>query len=424
MQHFTPLQYLKIDIASNFGLDKETWDDRIQWFDDNTAELLNTLSNPSHPLLKEADAPALLFASVLAYDQAMKGEPVRHLVSLDATASGAQILAVLIGCRNSAALCNVVDTGNREDLYTRIYEAILDILDGNDLGFEMGDEQFIKGTTITRADCKQAIMTSLYGSKAKPIEIFGEGLQLAAFYHAMETRASGIWELNKALMGLWQSDALSHEWVLPDNFHVKVKVMDAMEEQVQFCNSPVTVITQQNQATETGLSLPANTTHSIDGLGVREVSRRCSYNAEKVAQLYQIVATGAHWLGDVTRPQDVTLAEVLRHYERTGFLSARVLELTDAENIHYYNDAARADLVGLLNSLPETPFDVLSVHDCFRVHPNYADDLRVQYNRFLYDLSRSDLLADIAAQITGTYQPVNKFDDFSLEILDANYALS
>lgn len=32
MQLFTGKQYLQIDIANNYGLDKEDWDDRLDWF--------------------------------------------------------------------------------------------------------------------------------------------------------------------------------------------------------------------------------------------------------------------------------------------------------------------------------------------------------------------------------------------------------
>lgn len=141
-------------------------------------------------------------------------------------------------------------------------------------------------------------------------------------------------------------------------------------------------------------------------------------------KLFSILESGASWHPDVTRPQDYILADVLRHYERTGFLSARVLEITDEMNIHYYNDDAKDALVELLTSLPDAPFEVLSVHDCFRVHPNYGNDLRRQYNRILYDLAKSDILADMAHQITGVYRPVNKHSDFAQDILVANYALS
>ena len=41
MQLLTAREYLKVDIANNYGLDKKTWDERISWFDENEANLLN-----------------------------------------------------------------------------------------------------------------------------------------------------------------------------------------------------------------------------------------------------------------------------------------------------------------------------------------------------------------------------------------------
>ena len=53
MQLFnTGLEYLKIDIASNFGLDKKTWDQRIEWYDQNESKL--------ESLIKKADRSAVV----------------------------------------------------------------------------------------------------------------------------------------------------------------------------------------------------------------------------------------------------------------------------------------------------------------------------------------------------------------------------
>lgn len=150
-QTFTPLQYLQIDIASNYGLDKETWNTRLEWFRENEHQLAD--------LAVEAENPALYAAGLMAYDLAKANKPVHYMISLDATASGAQIMAATVGCRKSAELCNVVDTGNREDFYTRIHEGVLARCpDAND---------------ITRAQSKQAGMTHLYNSKAEPRKAYG-----------------------------------------------------------------------------------------------------------------------------------------------------------------------------------------------------------------------------------------------------------
>jgi DNA-directed RNA polymerase len=164
MQTFTPIEYLMLDIASNYGLDKETWDARLDWF--KTVEGIITQADDLNKspifraLNKEAAEPALFFTGCLAYRKAIKGESITYPISLDATASGAQLLAVLIGCEKSGRLCNVVDTGNREDLYTNVYNLMRDILASGDFGYVEGDDAVVDGTGgITRSDAKAAVMT-------------------------------------------------------------------------------------------------------------------------------------------------------------------------------------------------------------------------------------------------------------------------
>jgi hypothetical protein len=60
----------------------------------------------------------------------------------------------------------------------------------------------------------------------------------------------------------------------------------------------------------------------------------------------------------------------------------------------------------------------------FRAHPNYGNDLRRQYNQFLSEIADSDLISDIASQITGKDTVIPKLGDIGAKILEANYALS
>ena len=347
-QRFTPMEYLMIDVANNFGHDKLNWDDRIAWFKTNEANL--------SALQKEAAEPALYFAGVNAYYKAKQGQPINYPISLDATASGAQILATLIGCRKSAALCNVIDNGKRMDLYTAIYEIML-----GSLAPEEGDENPIEGTNITRKDVKQAVMTALYGSTAQPRQVFGEGELLDLFYSVMSEHAAGIWQLNEALLSLWRPSALSHDWVLPDNFHVHVNVMDDQATRIDVLDSSYTVFSKINRPMKKGLSIGANVVHSIDGMIVREMSRRCSYDPEHLIKLIEMIMHSSYERnvkGD--RKKDILLKTIWAHYEKSGFLSARVLDLLDEHNMALVDYSV---IMKLIKSLPEKPFHVLAIHD-------------------------------------------------------------
>lgn len=399
MQIFTGLEYLKIDIASNFGLDKLDWQDRIAWVDAHEQDL--------EQKLQEAETPALYHAGVQAYRRTQQGLPTGYPISLDAASSGLQLLAILAGCEASARLCGVVPSGHREDAYTVIYKAMLE---------KIGDTAKIK-----RKDTKQAIMTSLYSSTSIPKKIFGEGALLKTFYQTMEEMAPGAWELNHALKELWQADALSHDWVLPDNFHVHIKVMEPVTSYVQFLNRPVAITVKENRGTKEGRSLGPNLIHSVDGMIVREMQRRCDYDPDKLIELLKVLTSGEYRSCPVFREEDKMVQTLWNHYLQTGFLSTRILDYLDACNLILVSQQVIKDLI---KTLPEKPFQILSIHDCFRCHPNYGNDMRKQYNQILSDLAASYLLENLVSQIAGYHIPVIKGADLSKVILEADYTIT
>ena len=409
MQLFTPTEYLKIDIASTFGLDKQTWDDRIAWFNDNQDKL--------DDLVKQAESPALFYAGIQAYRQAAHGEAIAYPISLDATASGAQLLAILVGCEQSARMCNVIDTGAREDFYTGVYEAMKSVLS---CWIEERDIDSNHIPALVRQQVKDAVMPAFYGSKQEPRTAFGEGVLLEAFYHTMETRTPGLWELVQSLVSLWQPDVVSHDWILPDNFNVNIKVMNARVEEFTFMGHIHEAVTKVNVPLERSVSLAANIIHSIDGMVVREMLRRCSFDPVIQIDLIEALLYGKHD-NFQHRPKDQLVQALWKHYEDTGFLSVRILDSLDRNNLGLVNiDVIKA----MIESMPNQPFPVLSVHDCFRVHPNHANDLRMQYNQILHDLAQSTLVGNIASQILGHPVALTKTADFADRILSTNYALS
>ena len=409
MQKFTGKQYLKIDIANSFGLDKETWDTRLAWFDAHEHELGD--------ILPQAADPAMYYAGIEAWHKATIGEPSGYMISLDATSSGLQILAALTGDRRAAELCNVLDFSpkaeiERRDGYTVIYNLMVERL--HQMGAPAGN--------ITRDDTKHAIMTSLYGSQAVPKEVFGEGIQLNVFYRVMAEVAPAVWELNEAFLDMWNPDALSHDWILPDNFHVHVKVMDQVKETIQFLNEPYDTFHAVNRPTEEGRSLGANTIHSLDGMIVREIGRRCDYDVDTLLKVMEAAVSHEPGGLGMDRPCDQMVKTLWEHFQSSGYLSVRILDYLSLSNMGMVD---KQEILDLINSLPEKPFKVIAVHDCFRCLPNYGNDLRAQYNLQLTMIAKSNMLQFLLSQIVGRQLNIGKLDpDMWKEISSTNYALS
>lgn len=80
MKTYTGIQYLAIDIANQFGLDKLLFEERIDWVKLNQDRL--------EELTNEAEEKPLYIKAVQAFRKAQKGEPIGHLVGLDSVCSG------------------------------------------------------------------------------------------------------------------------------------------------------------------------------------------------------------------------------------------------------------------------------------------------------------------------------------------------
>ena len=89
MQLFTAWQYLLIEVANHFGLDKLIFEDRIRWATENLANLESFASQVS---LKDR---ALYIKAVQTIRKAQHGIPTGHLVGFDASCSGIQIMSVV-----------------------------------------------------------------------------------------------------------------------------------------------------------------------------------------------------------------------------------------------------------------------------------------------------------------------------------------
>jgi DNA-directed RNA polymerase len=256
MKQFSPLEYVMIDIANHFGYDKLEWEDRIGWVKNN----IDCLED----YIDQAENPILFKKGIRALDDALNKVPSGHLVSLDATASGIQIMSALAGCEEGCMNTNLIDTKVRQDVYTN-------------MAGEMSNQT---NSHITRSQLKKPVMTFFYGSTAQPKRIFGEGDQLNHFYNTMQAQLPGAFNLMGIMQAAWGSDVLEYGWTLPDGHHAGFKVMVSETKKIEVGEMNGATFSHSayvNKPTPKGLSLAANIIHSIDGFICREMYRRCDF---------------------------------------------------------------------------------------------------------------------------------------------------
>lgn len=417
MKVFTGWEYLLIDCANHFGLDKLLFEERIDWATTNLPHL--------EALWDKAEAQPLFIKSVMAIRRAQRGEPIGHLVHFDAVCSGMQIMSALTGCMAGARATGLIDPNKRADAYTEMTSTMNALL----------TQQGSAGVSFPRDDVKRATMTSLYGSTKVPEELFGEDtVELQAFYQAGDVVAPGAFELLNDLISSWQPYALSHEWHLPDGFLARVKVMETIEARVEvdeLHHSTFTYMYKENQGKKKGVANAANVVHSIDGYVLRTLVRRCNYDAPLVQYTHRLIT--AELLERQLNPTyhgiagtDDTLDGYLELYSRTRMADTVILPYLHEDNVCLLSTEHLQQLNGLLAKMLEYyPFPVITIHDSFACHPNNMNVVRYWYKEILAELADSTVLDAIMTQIHG--QPaayVKLSHDLGKHIrANANYAL-
>ena len=417
MVHYSGWQYLLIDAANNFGLDKLLFEERIEWATQNLAQLEAMADHPD----AEAKTKPQYLKAVMAIRKAQQGLPTGHLVGLDACCSGIQVMSALTGCIAGSASTGMINPNERADAYSKCTKEMEAILGGT--------------VNVSRADAKRGLMTSFYGSKKTPKDIFGDKTpELDAFYKAALVVAPGAWELLQDLLASWQPYALAHSWKLPDGYDARVKVMKKKEARIEvdeLDHATFTYEFYENEGTKTGLSNVANITHSMDAWVLRSMHRRCNYDremAEEAARLIQIELTERSLPGYV-KWDGLSLSDKVAYYreqyERSTLADIVILPYLADDICQLSTEHLHALAVILEGMLQYEPFELVTVHDEFRSHANNCNWVRWQYREIMAEIADSNVLDDLLTQLHGVPGTFNKLS-FNLgdQIRKSAYALS
>ncbi|ACL81364.1 N4 RNAP2-like protein [Sulfitobacter phage EE36phi1] len=392
-RELTGKEYLMADIACKHdkAYEKLSWDQRIFHFSE--------IDFKDPKTFKEASNPVGLRAAYVAMEHTAMGKPSGYMISLDAASSGLQLLSLLVSCPVSWKLC-----GGDENILDAYAEVFL---------------HMNTGLNIDRKDVKQSIMTALYGSTATPKAVFGEDVDV--FYETMEKMAPGAWDLNLGIQELWDEvEGTTYDWTMPDNFYACIETHDKDVIKFKFLDEEFQVVQKVNERPRFHKGLGPNLIHSVDGMIVREMYRRCQYDINTMQRVLGLIAGGV--TGGTTGKSANMVQTLWDLYQESGFLSVRILDYLYEDTCGLVDMQIIQDLI---ITMPHVPFQLVTVHDCFRCHPNYGNDLRRQYNTILCQIKNSELLRFIASQVANQNIKVSKVGNIPDEvILNANYTLS
>lgn len=413
MKQFTGIEWLAIDLANHYGLDKELFETRIQWVKDNWNQL--------EDLADEAESPFLYRKAVINIRRVAQGQKSGHMVALDATCSGIQIMSALTGCIKGATATGLIDPNKRADAYTDTQTEMNKLLNYT------GDDAL----AVPRKDVKRAVMTSTYGSKKVPKEVFGEGEVLKAFYKAAENIAEGAFNLLDDLMDTWKPYALSHSWVLPDGHYVDIKVMETVEKRLEIDelgHYQMTAQYQVNQGKKRGVSNVANVVHSIDAYLLRCMVRRCNYNPEQVDRISNII-TGELLERELKEKELTvmvgTVQELYDLYVKTNMLDVVMINHITTDTVQSLPTDYLRKLNVLLSRMTEyKPFMIESVHDAFMCHADNCNRMRYWYKEIMAEFAESTILDFIFTTMLGKECQYPKYqEDLGDLIRQSEYAI-
>jgi hypothetical protein len=399
MKLYSAFEWILIDIATQKGLDKCTFEERIQWTKDNIKDLEKFFS-------EEWKEKPLYIKAVMALRDVQKGKPTGHMVGVDASASGMQIMSALTGCIKGAEATGLINPDVRADVYTEATKVMNKVLHEHGLS-----------VSVDRADMKRALMTSFYGSVKEPENLFGKDtVELQCFYEAAKELAPGAWELLNDLMSCWTQEKV-HTWIAPDGFDVRVKVMQTKQTRIEVDELDHATFTYQymeNEATAKGRSLPANVTHSIDSLMVREMHRMVNYDPRVVKAALQELLNPT---GNASK-QWVTL------YEKTGFATFRAIaDIVYTGSIGLSEQHRKVLINKCEEVLKDKPYPLVTIHDDYKTLPSGVNRVRYFYKEIMAEIADAWILDYILSELLDSSIKYSKLGTIGSSIKNSNYAL-
>jgi hypothetical protein len=220
-----------------------------------------------------------------------------------------QALAALCKCKTTANTCGLINTGKRPDVYTEILNVI-------------------QTSNITRTQIKEAIIPMLYGSKAKPIELFGEDTpELKAFYIAVHKAIPSLKEFTDIVSYIWNPNAKYHKFTMPDGHVVKLPTLVNKQMRVRGEHTlgfTYTLDYVDVEPSTNSIPLLSGIVHATDAYLCREVIRKLAKQNIQVITIHDAFFVPANAGNQLRWAYIETMAEIAK----SNLLNQIVNEIT------------------------------------------------------------------------------------------------
>ena len=237
-------KWLAFQVATTYGHDKETWDFRQNWVNDNILLITHIATDPIDylPEWEAADEPwQFLAACEEYYSCVIKGtrKTTSLCVSTDATCSGLQILAGLARDKSTAKLVNVLPSKKPQDAYKVVAEKAKPNIPKS--LHSAWDRKAVKRTVMTIPYNAKAFSNRTYirdALREKGIEVEKDDLTVtvAAVRQAMQEVVPGPMAVMKWIeteVGNAIKRGATHlEWETPSGFVVVQRLMKKKTETI------------------------------------------------------------------------------------------------------------------------------------------------------------------------------------------------
>lgn len=415
---YSAFEWVMIDVASRYGLDKKDYPTRILWCV-NTVLPIVKLANGNfndykilvRSLIDKADEKPMFTGAVIALWDAAHGNPSTWQVGQDAASSGPQLLSVLLkdtmGMLNCGVMCTDVP-----DLYTKVTQTMNSLSGGN--------------LNIERSIVKKGIVPHIYASEQEPKRVFEKAYPV--FLKAYRATVRMAQEASDIMVAGWNSNATEHNWHMPDGARIRVPVLVKHQKTIPCGKHSFEYIYEAVGTKEAGTrgtkSLSANTTHSYDAYMLRELNRRANYDRAHIQRCLRLLMTR-------TKVQPKRDTDHLLFLEQLCYTfnqpSAVAFEFLDEANVHWISDGYANVLIGLAEyMLGYQPFQITNIHDEFKTLPKDVGTMKQIYNVLLMETYMSQWWMVTAKELTGKdygMMVTNPDETLLQAILDSPYSI-